>query len=207
MNRNMRNNHIVEKDRLREILRERGVVRSRDLSEQGISRTTVQRMLNDGELYRAGRGIYRLADQPVSSHATLVDVHKRIPNGVVCLISALAFHEIGTQVPRAVWIAVDRKAWKPASSELPVRIVRFSGAALSEGVEHHPVERVRLPVYSPAKTVADCFKYRNKIGIDVAVEALRDGWRDRRFTMGELLKYGAICRVKTVMKPYIESLI
>jgi predicted transcriptional regulator of viral defense system len=203
----MKNSQAVERERLKVALQKTGVIRSRELVQLGISRTTLQRMVEEGELYRASRGVYRLAEGPVSGHASLVEVHKRIPKGVVCLLSALAFHEIGTQLPRAVWIAVDFKAWKPVVKGLPVRIVRFSGSALTEGIERHEVEGVLLPIYSPAKTVADCFKYRNKIGIDVAVEALRDGWRDKRFTVDELMRYAAIDRVRTVMTPYAESLV
>ncbi len=203
----MADRQTTEKQTLIRIARKTGVIRSCDLAGYGVSRTTLQRMVRDGEMHRVGRGVYRLPGGPVSAHATLVEVHRRVPEGVICLLSALAFHEIGTQSPSQVWVAIDRSAWKPVVPELPVRTVRFSGPALAEGVEHHSVEGARLPVYSPAKTVADCFKYRKKIGIDVAIEALRDGWRDRRFTLDELIEFAAICRVKRVIGPYIESLI
>ena len=203
----MNDRQVTEKQALISAASKTGVIRSRDLAQYGVSRTTLQRMVREGEMYRVARGVYRLPGGPVSAYATLVEVHGRVPDGVICLLSALAFHELGTQSPRQVWIAVARSAWKPVLSDLPVRIVRFSGRALTEGVEHHSVEGVALPVYAPAKTVADCFKYRNKIGVDVAVEALRDGWHDRRFTLAEVQEYADICRVKTVMRPYIESLI
>lgn len=202
----MKKSQSIEKQTLRRIANRKGAVRPRELAEHGVSRTTLHRMVRQGELLRVGRGLYRLPEGPYTEHATLVEVHRKIPDGVICLLSALAFHGIGTQLPRRVWVAIDRAAWKPVIRGLPVRIVRFSARALTEGVERHRVEGVRLPVYSPAKTVADCFKYRNKIGVDVAVEALREGWRDRRFTMAELSRFSTICRVRTVMRPYLESL-
>lgn len=127
-----------------------------------------------------------------------------MPHGVICLLSALSFHEIGTQVPAEVWMAIDRRARRPVVQYPPMRFVRFSGAALSEGVETHSLEGQAVRVYSAAKTVADAFKYRNKIGLDVALEALRDGWAARRFTMDEVEHYARICRVERVMRPYLE---
>jgi predicted transcriptional regulator of viral defense system len=136
-----------------------------------------------------------------------VEVSKRIPAGVICLLSALEFHGLTTQMPARVWIAIDPKAWRPRTGHLPVRIVRFSGPALTEGVESYDLERARVRVYSVAKTVADCFKYRNKVGLDVALEALREGWRERRFTMDELWRYARICRVANVIQPYAEAIV
>ena len=129
-----------------------------------------------------------------------------MPRGVICLLSALRAQNLTTQSPYEVWIAIDRKAWMPKSGAAKLRVVRFSGKALSEGIEHRHIEGVSVPIYNVAKTVADCFKYRNKIGLDVALEALREAWRSRRATSNELSKYAEICRVANVMRPYLESL-
>jgi predicted transcriptional regulator of viral defense system len=129
-----------------------------------------------------------------------------VPQGVICLLSALRFHGIGTQLPSQVWIAIDRRARRPALKYPPLRVVRYTGAALTEGVREHRVEGQQVRVYGVAKTLADCFKYRNKIGLDVALEALREAWRSRRFTMDELERHARICRVQRVMKPYLEAL-
>jgi predicted transcriptional regulator of viral defense system len=124
----------------------------------------------------------------------------------VCLLSALQYHDIGTHLPSEVWIAIDRRARRPALRYPPLRIVRYTGEALTEGVESHHVEGREVRIYNVAKTIADCFKYRNKIGLDVALEALREAWRARRFKLEELDRYAAICRVQRVMQPYLESL-
>jgi len=142
----------------------------------------------------------------VSEHRSLAEACKRIPNGVICLLSALRFHELTTQSPLEVWLAIGEKAWRPRVEYPPLRIVRFASAALSAGVEEHRIDGVSVPVFIPAKTVADCFKYRNKIGLDVAIEALRECWRSKRCTMDDLWQYAKICRVQNVMRPYLESL-
>ncbi|MGH7621810.1 MAG: type IV toxin-antitoxin system AbiEi family antitoxin domain-containing protein, partial [Gemmatimonadaceae bacterium] len=129
-----------------------------------------------------------------------------VPQGVICLLSALQYHGVGTQLPSEVWMALDRRAWRPRVGYPPLRIVRFTGAALTQGIERHTIEGRAVKVYGVAKTLADCFKYRNKIGIDVVLEALREAWRRRRFTMDELHRYAAICRVQRVMQPYLEAL-
>lgn len=128
------------------------------------------------------------------------------PRGVICLLSAPGFHELGIQSPFEVWLAIDRRAWKPIASSPKLRIVRFSGAALTTGIERQVIEGVAVPIYSPAKTVADCFKYRNKLGLDVPLEALREGLRGRRFTRDELGAHAKVCRVASVMCPYLEAI-
>lgn len=137
----------------------------------------------------------------------MVEVSKLAPKAVVTLLSALNFHKMTAQNPYEIWLAIDRKDWRPVISYPPVRYVTMSGDALHEGVEKHNIDGVLVQVYCPAKTVVDCFKYRNKVGLDVALEALRDGWSAQKFTMDELLKYAKICRMKMVMQPYLESLI
>jgi predicted transcriptional regulator of viral defense system len=165
----------------------------------------VQRLCERGVLRRLGRGIYGLADAEFTEHHTLAEAARRVPAGVVCLLSALRFHELTTQNPFEVWLAIDGKAHQPKVDWHPLRIVRFSGAALTFGVEERDVEGVPVRVTSPAKTVADCFKYRNKIGVDVAVEALAAYRRERRGSVDELLR-AAVDRVTVVMRPYLEAL-
>jgi predicted transcriptional regulator of viral defense system len=149
--------------------------------------------------------VYRLPEQPITEHHGLALVAAAVPKGVICLLSALQYHGIGTQLTSEVWLALDRRAWRPRLTYPPLRIVRYTGKALSAGVETHQIEGRAVKIYALAKTVADCFKYRNKIGLDVALEALREGWRARRFTMDELDRYAIICRVQRVMRPYIEA--
>ena len=164
------------------------------------------RLVAGGELERIARGLYRLPDHAPTEHHGLAIAGTTVPHGVVCLLSALRFHEIGTQAPSEVWMAIDRRARRPALRYPPLRIVRYTGAALTEGAQSHRLEGREVRVYNIAKTLADCFKYRNKIGLDVALEALREGWRARRFTMDELDGYARICRVQRVMRPYLEAL-
>lgn len=188
---------------------QRGLISTRDVEARGLHRQALTRLVQAGKLERVARGRYRLPDPDyeLTEHHGLVLAAAAAPKGVICLLSALQFHIIGTQLPRQVWIALDRKARKPAIDYPPLRIVRFSGEALTAGVEEHILEGQTVRIYSVAKTLADCFKYRNKIGLDVALEALREGWRDRRFTMDELERYARICRVSNVMRPYLEALV
>lgn len=191
--------------RIVELARRTGVLRPRELAAEGLSRHELSRLVDQGVLHRSGRGLYTLADAEPSEKRSLAEAAKRVPRGVVCLLSALRMHDIAALNPPEVWLAIDRKARRPVVSYPPVRVVRFSGEALSCGVERHTVEGVPVPVYSAAKTVADCFKYRNKIGIHVAVEALRDALRRRRATADDLHRFAIICRVANVMRPYIDA--
>ena len=144
---------------------------------------------------------------PASEHISLLEVARKVPKAVICLLSALRFHEIGTQLPAEIWIAIDGKAWTPRISSPAVRIMRFTGKALDFGVQERQVTGGTIRVFSPAKTVADCFKFRNKIGIDVALEALRDTYRQKKASMNELYEAARVCRVANIMKPYLESLV
>lgn len=168
---------------------------------------TLTRLARTGQLERIGRGLYSLPSRDVTEHQGLVETAKRNPNGIVCLLSALRFHGLTTQEPFEVWLAIDRKARRPHQDHPPLRIVRFSGRALVEGVEEHELEGVKVRVTSPARTVADCFRYRAKIGLDVAIEALRDCWRGKRASVDELMAAAKVCRMQNVMRPYLESLI
>jgi predicted transcriptional regulator of viral defense system len=158
-------------------------------------------------LERIGRGLYTLPKSNISEHHSLVHVVKSVPSARVCLLSALRFHDLTTQLPHEVWIAIGRKDRKPSLIRPPIRVQRFSGPALTEGIEEHVVEGVMLRVYSVAKTVVDLFRYRHKVGIDVALEALKEGWREKRFTMGEIDRLAGLCRMKHVMAPYLESIL
>lgn len=194
-------------EQLLRLVREAGVLRPRDLKAYGIPREYLRRLHQGGLVDRSSRGLYRTPDAELTLSHSLAEACKRVPHGVVCLLSALRFYELTTQAPFEVWMAIAPKARRPKPSYPPLRIVRFSGESLRAGVEEHQVEGVLVRVYGPAKTVADCFKYRNKIGIDVAIEALRDFWREQRATMDELWRYAQICRVAKVLRPYLESLI
>jgi len=190
-----------------EIARHGGVLRPRDLDIYGIPRVYLRRLHDRKLLLRVGRGLYVLPDVKASEHHTLAEACKRVPHGVLCLLSALQFHGLTTQAPFEVWMAIERKAWLPQIDRPAIRFVRFSGKALTEGVEEHRIEGVLVKVYNPAKTVVDCFRYRNKIGLDVALEALRDCRRSRRCTMDDLWHYAQVCRVAQVMKPYLEAMV
>lgn len=183
------------------------VARSRDLTGDGLSREGLRRLAARGEVEHAGRGVYLSPAASRSPHRDLLVVAARVPHAVVCLLSALAFHRLTTEMPHEVWIAVGLKARTPAIDRPPVRVVRLSEGPLTAGVETHVEHGVPLRVFSAAKTVADCFKFRGKVGTDVAVAALRDGWRQKRFTMDELWHFARVCRVTAVMRPYLEVLV
>ena len=183
-----------------------GFVRAKDLEQRRIPRIYLQRLVARGELVKHGRGIYGLPDADVTEHHSLAQACKRVPNGVICLLSALSYHGLTTQTPFEVWTALDHTAWAPRVKEPKLHVVRFSGTAMTAGIEKATIEGVSVRVYSVAKTVADCFKYRNKIGLDLAMEALRDAWRQKRCTMEALWRCAKICRVANVMRPYLEML-
>jgi predicted transcriptional regulator of viral defense system len=193
-------------DRVLDAVRARKLIRTADLKEMQVPTVVLTRLVRSGELVRIGRGTYTRPGQESQFSDSLAEVASRCPQGIVCLLSALNFHEIGTQSPWDVWIAVPNKAYVPKIDYPPLRVVRFSGMALTEGIETHVVDGVEVRITSIARTVADCFKYRNKIGLDVALEALRDSWRSKKATMDGLWKYASVCRVAVVMRPYLESL-
>ncbi|HEY9422196.1 MAG TPA: type IV toxin-antitoxin system AbiEi family antitoxin domain-containing protein [Thermoanaerobaculia bacterium] len=193
-------------ERLLDLIRSAGVFRSRDLSDKGFTREHLRRLHARGLVEQVGRGLYRAPDADITEHQTLTEAGRRVPHGVICLLSALRFHGMTTQNPFEVWLAIGRKDRLPKADHPPLRVVRFSGEALTEGVEEHVVQGVPVRVYSPAKTVADCFKYRNKIGLDAAIEALRDCVEKRLATFDDLWRYAKICRVSNVMRPYLESI-
>ena len=183
-----------------------GVLRPKDLDVYDIPHQVLYRLRDRGLVTQVGRGLYMLANAEVTENHALVEVCKRVPHGVICLLSALQFHTLGTQAPFQVWLAIDGKSRRPQVDYPPLRVVRFTGRALTEGIEEHEIEGVTVRVYNPAKTVADCFKYRNKTGLDVAIEALRECRRERKATIHDLWYYAKIDRVANVMKPYIEAM-
>jgi predicted transcriptional regulator of viral defense system len=188
------------------LVSEQGLVRTRDLAEHRIPRATLSRLIASGRLVQVSRGLYALPSHPRSEQHQLAEIAARSPKGVFCLLTALRFHELTTQSPHEIWIAFPNKSHQPKSAYPPLRIVRFSGAALTEGVETRIVDGISVRVYSIPKTVADCFKYRNKIGLEVAIEALREARREKRATNDDLWRFAKICRVSNVIRPYMESI-
>lgn len=189
-----------------DLLRERSVLRPSDLDAIGAPRVILTRMTAKGQLEKAGRGLYRLPDNPGSEHESLIAVAVRAPQAVFCLLTALQFHELTTQLPRQVWIAMPRGSHVPKIAWPPVRMVQFTADAYSEGIEVVERDRIKLRVYCMAKTIADCFKHRNKIGLDVALEALKDARAQNKASADDLWRYAKVCRVTNVVRPYLESL-
>jgi predicted transcriptional regulator of viral defense system len=187
-------------------LRNKGIFRLKEAKALGLHPEQVRRLTRQGHLTRLGRGLYTAASAEPTEYHTLAEVTKLVPKGIVCLLTALRFHAIGTQHPREVWLAIDRRAAIPKIDVAPVRIVRISGAALTAGIEEHDIEGVTVRVTTPARTVVDCFKFRNKIGIDVAVEALRDYRRLRKGTVDELWHQADQLRMTRVIRPYWDAI-
>ncbi len=198
---------LPDRQRLLDFARARGIFGAGDVAAAGIHSEWLSRLVAEGLLERVARGRYRLAGSDTTEHHTLALVAAVAPSAVVCLLSALQFHQIGTQAPLEVWIAVDRRTARPRLGYPPLRVVHFSGLAFTSGIERHTIEGQDVRVYSVAKTIADCFKHRNKIGLDVALEALTDAWRQRRLSLAELNEFAAMGRVQRVMQPYVEALI
>ncbi len=183
-----------------------GVARPRDLARFGIHRAQLARLVKSGAVERFSRGVYVLTGHEFSADVAVAIVATRVPTAVICLVTALRLHDLTTQQPHDVWIALPEKARRPQLDYPRLRVARFSGAAFTEGIERRRIDGVDVRIYSAAKTVADCFKYRNKIGIDVAVEALRDFTRRHRGGASELAHFARICRVTRVIQPYLDSL-
>ncbi|HPX50050.1 MAG: type IV toxin-antitoxin system AbiEi family antitoxin domain-containing protein [Desulfomonilia bacterium] len=190
----MKNNDI---EKVLNLIRRNGVIRPRDPHSLSIPRTYLQRLLQKNSIIRIDRVLYTLPDMQATEHHTFAEAAKRVPQRVLCLLSTLSFHGLNLHTTHEVWMIIDKKAKLPMIDYPSLKFVRFSGDALEKGIEHHDIERAEVRVYSPAKTVADCFKFRNKIGIDVALEALRD----------IICRYSRICRVEKVMKPCLEALL
>jgi len=190
-----------------ELARSKGILRSCDLEPQGLSRVELARLVRSGKMIYLSRGLYALPDKDVTEHSTLAEVAIKIPKSIFCLMTALYLHQLTTQSPHEIWIALASNARKPRMDYPPLKVIRFSEEALSYGVETRVIEGVvRIMVTSLEKTIADCFKFRSTVGLDVAIEALHEAWRNKRINMDELWRCAVICRVSNVMRPYLESL-
>ncbi|MBV8250818.1 MAG: AbiEi antitoxin N-terminal domain-containing protein [Comamonas sp.] len=192
--------------RILDLAREKGMLRAADLQALGVPRMALTRLASSGQLERVGRGLYRLPNVNVSEHEGLASIAVKVPQAVFCLLTALQFHELTTQLPRRVWIAMPRGSHAPRIDHPPIKMVQFTGAGYSEGIEVVARDRVQLRVYNVAKTVADCFKHRNKIGLDVALEALKDALAQKKASVDDLWHYAKVCRVSNVMRPYLEAI-
>ncbi len=190
-----------------QVVREICIARTTEIEARGVPRAQLYQLVRRGLVERLARGVYVVAGHAPTAEHTLAQVAKRVPAGVFCLLTALQFHGLTTQSPAEVWIALSEKARKPRVDYPRLRVARFSGAALTSGIETHQVEGVDIRVYSAAKTVADCFKYRNKVGVDVAVEALRDFRRAHRGGATDLARFAKVCRVTRVMQPYLDAIV
>ena len=182
-------------------------MRSKELEGLSVSRSHLWNLAKAGKIERVGLGLYRAKEAPISANETLLEVAKRVPLGVLCLSSALRFHELTTENPFEAWLAIERGAWSPKLDYPPLRVIHFSEASFKFGIETHSMDGGKLRVYSPAKTVADCFKFRSKIGMETAIQALRSAYREKKATMDQLWSSAKVCRVVNVMRPYMESLV
>jgi predicted transcriptional regulator of viral defense system len=190
-----------------ELARKSKIISAAEMKKLGIHSEYLRRLCAVGKLVQIERGLYSPANVDMTEHHGLAQISKAIPKGVICLLSALRFYNIGTQAPYEVWIAINRRDAYPRIKHLRIRVFYYSGKSLTEGIEEHIIEGVSVRIYNPAKTIADCFKYRNKIGLEVALEALREALRMHKCTTDELWKYAKICRVSKVMLPYMEALV
>jgi len=197
----------VKMNSLDEVFSKDVMLRSKELEERGVSRVRIAEFEKSGEIVKLDRGIYALPDFSPTENHSLALIGKLIPNARICLLSALSFHDLTTQLPFEAWIALRPKDRKPQIQYSPIRLSRFSGASWELGIEDHEVEGVRIKVYSVAKTIVDLFRYRNKIGVDVAMEALREGWRKKRFEIDEINGLAKSCRMQKVMYPYLELMV
>ena len=196
---------MKDKDRILEIAGRLGVTTAADVEAVGISRNHLYELCKAGKIERTARGLYRIPGALSTEHGVLIEVAKRVPKGVVCLLSALRFHDLTTQNPHEVWITVPRGGWRPQMDYPPLNLTYVSGKSYTFGIREHTVQGIAIKVYTPAKTVADCFKFRNKVGLDVAIESLREVWWSRLASVDELTEAANVCRVFRVMRPYLEA--
>ncbi len=198
---------VTQGTRALDLLKSRGMLRLRDFIAADIEPETLARLVRDEQVIRPARGLYQLPDTQIDAAYMFAEAAVLVPKGIVCLISALQFHELTLQMPSSVWMAIERSAWRPTISYPPIRFVRFSGWAMTEGVETYPIQSRKVPITNPARTIVDCFRYRNKIGLDIAMEGLREGIRQRKCTADQLWQYAKKARVWTVMRPYVETVV
>jgi predicted transcriptional regulator of viral defense system len=196
----------TQASRLMAYVQQQGIVRPRELEGIGVDRRVLKRLVDRGELMRRSRGVYTMPDHEPTSHTDLAEVCARVEHATICLISALSFHELTTQVAHDVWIMIDHKGRAPKLDSPSIRVIRASGKSRISGVEQYDIEGVRVPITTPAKTVADCFKYRDHVGQNVAIEALKDCLRQRKATPSQIFEMSQIDRVAKTIRPYIEAL-
>jgi predicted transcriptional regulator of viral defense system len=194
-------------EQILQLATQRRMLRAADVREHGWSPQLLLSLHQAGKLQRVSRGLYSLPNTEISEHQVLMEVCQRVPKAVVCLLSALHFHEVGTQIPHEVWIALPEGRQAPTLDYPPLRIARLRGTAYTEGIQTVIAHGAPIRVYGVAKTVTDCFKFRNKIGLDVAIEALKDAWRGRKVTIAELTHFARINRVENIMRPYLEVVV
>lgn len=197
--------HQTQRERAVDFLRQHGMARLSELKAEGIAEETLARLVRAGEVTRLTRGLYQLSDAEMQTEQTLAEAAKLVPRGVVCLTSALQFHGLTVQLPSAVWIAIPRDSHRPRIAYPPIRIVRYGDKTFDLGIETHTISGVEVRIYDPARTVVDCFRFRNKIGTDIALEGLREALRTRRARPDDIVRYARTCRVWTVVKPYLEA--
>jgi predicted transcriptional regulator of viral defense system len=196
----------AQRHRALDLLKARGMLRLKDFMAEGIGPETLARLVREEAVVRPARGLYQLPGGKIEAAHMLAEAAVLVPKGVVCLTSALQYHELTLQMPSAVWMAIERTAWRPKIDYPRIRFVRFTGPALTEGIKRHRVEGVEVPITDPARTIVDCFRYRAKVGLDVAMEGLREGLRRRRCTPNQLWRYARKARVWSVMRPYVEAM-
>ena len=189
------------------LFKKKSIIKLKEITDQRIHPEYIRRMILKGQIIRVGHGIYMKPDTEITANHSLVEISKQISIGVICLLSALQYHEIGTQMPSEIWLGIPRKNAIPRTRYHSLRIITYSEKTFYEGIDEHTIEGVLVKIYNPAKTIADCFKYRNKIGLDTALEALKEVLKNKICTIDDLWKYAKICRVHNIMKPYLEVLI
>ena len=196
----------TQRDQAIELLRSQGMMRLSEFKVNGITAATIGRMVRGGDVIRLARGLYQLPDAPIEAHHSLAEAAKRVPRGVVCLVSALAYHELTDQLPRAVWMAIGTRDWMPKEGRPVMRIVRFTDALLTDDVLTVHIENVPVKVFGVAKTIADCFRHRRKVGQTVALEGLQEALRQRKASPAEIALHAERGGVATVVRPYLEAL-
>jgi len=197
----------TQKEHALDLLKAKGMLRLKDFINKNIEPVTLARLVRDGQVVRPARGLYQLPNTPVDAAHVLAEAATLVPKGIVCLVSALQYHGLTLQMPSTIWMAIGRTAWKPTISYPPIRFVRFSGWAITDGIERYAIQSRKVSITNPARTIVDCFRYRNKIGIDIAMEGLRAGIRQKKCKPDELWQYGKKARIWTIMRPYVEMVV
>lgn len=199
---------MTKRQQIQDLLSREGVLRAHDLVEYGIAPEYLSMLADEGVVERLARGVYASPDYEATEHFDLVIVQKRVPHGVFCLLTALQFHGLTTQIPSDVYLAIERGHRRPVLEWPSLEVFRISESQFDAGIEEHELESgPTLRVYSPARTIADCFKFRNQVGLDIAIEALHDGWNQKKVTVDDLMKFAEICRVKNVIRPYLQAIV